>query len=126
MRQSLDAALSTDERLVLDRFVSSLEVDLADELGAVWLFGSRARGDRERAEDSDIDVLVIAADASWDAKLRIHALLEASARELQLEGTAWSFSIHVQTAEWLAQRREIRSFFIAEVDRDKIVLAGEA
>jgi hypothetical protein len=36
----------------------------------------------------------------------------------------WSFSVHVHVHDqsWLAQRREIRSFFIAEVDRDKVVL----
>jgi len=31
----------------------------------------------------------------------------------------------VYSPERLAQRREIRSFFIDEVDRDEIVLAGE-
>jgi len=31
--------------------------------------------------------------------------------------------VHINTPQWLAQRREIRSFFITEVDRDKVVLA---
>jgi hypothetical protein len=53
-------------------------------------------------------------------------VLEAAARELGLEATAWSFSVHIQTPQWLTQRREIGSFFIAEVDRDKIVLSGVA
>jgi hypothetical protein len=35
------------------------------------------------------------------------------------------FSTFVFTPEHIAQRREIRSFFMQEVDRDKIVLAGE-
>jgi hypothetical protein len=34
------------------------------------------------------------------------------------------YSFAVKTPEWLSGRREIRSFFIAEVDRDKLVLYG--
>ena len=33
---------------------------------------------------------------------------------------------HVYDPQWLRGRREIESFFIGEVDRDKIVLAGNA
>lgn len=36
----------------------------------------------------------------------------------------FSYSVHVYDPEWLHQRREIESFFVREVDRDKIVLAG--
>jgi len=32
---------------------------------------------------------------------------------------------YVHTPEWLDGRRAIRSFFIAEVDRDKVVLHGD-
>ncbi len=126
MLQAPATALSSDEQRLLRYFVSGLESALAHELQAVWLFGSRARGEAERGQDSDIDVLVITADASWDAKLRIHAVLDGAARELQLEATAWSFSIHVQDPHWLTRRRAISSFFIAEVDRDKVVLSGLA
>jgi hypothetical protein len=38
-------------------------------------------------------------------------------------GPTW-YSFSVRTPEWLRGRREIRSFFIAEVDRDKLVLYG--
>lgn len=34
------------------------------------------------------------------------------------------FSVKVQDPEWLRGRRQVESFFIGEVDRDKIVLAG--
>jgi hypothetical protein len=34
------------------------------------------------------------------------------------------YSLFIADPEWLQGRREIRSFFIAEVDRDKIVLYG--
>jgi hypothetical protein len=38
---------------------------------------------------------------------------------------AWDFSVHIQTPQWLKGRRAIRSFFIGEVDRDKVVLHGD-
>jgi hypothetical protein len=34
------------------------------------------------------------------------------------------YSFFIEDSEWLRSRREIRSFFVAEVDRDKIVLCG--
>jgi hypothetical protein len=34
------------------------------------------------------------------------------------------YSFFVETPEWLHGRRKIPSFFVAEVDRDKIVLYG--
>jgi predicted nucleotidyltransferase len=119
-----DTSLSADERALLDRFVSELRARLGEELHAVWLFGSRARGERPD-EDSDVDVLVLVDDASWDGKLRVHAAFDDSARALDLELAAVYFSVHVKTPEWLVERRAIRSFFITEVDRDKVVLVGD-
>lgn len=92
-------------------------------LEAIWLFGSRARGE-DTGEESDVDVLVLVDDDSWPCKESIRALLHATAHELEMDHVAWSFSIHVHTPEWLRQRREIRSFFIEEVDRDKVVIVG--
>jgi predicted nucleotidyltransferase len=119
-----NAVLTADERTLLDRFSLELQARLGDALHAVWLFGSRARGDEPTREDSDIDVLVLAEDATWEGKLAVHAALDAAARQLELDGLAWSFSVHVNTPAWLAERRAIRSFFVAEVDRDKVVIAG--
>ena len=65
-----------------------------------------------------MDVLVLVQDDSWEAKERIHDILQETARALSLQSLTWSFSIHIHTLRWLAQRREIRSFFIAEVDRE--------
>lgn len=78
------------------------------------------------SEDSDIDVLVLADDATWDAKLAVRGVLDAAARDLGLEALAWSFSVHVNTPQWLAERRALRSFFVSEVDRDKVVVTGRA
>jgi predicted nucleotidyltransferase len=118
------ASLRADERMLLDRFVEELDRRLGSELHGVWLFGSRARGE-EPAEYSDVDVLVFVDDASWDSRMGVRGVLDDVARELRMDALTWSFSVHVHTLDWLAQRREIRSFFIAEVDRDKIVLCGE-
>jgi predicted nucleotidyltransferase len=119
-----DAALTGQERALLERFSDTLAERLGPALHAVWLFGSRARGEAP-GPDSDIDVLVLADDATWDGKLAVHFVLEDAARQLGLEDLAWSFSLHVDTPAWLAYRRAINSFFIAEVDRDKVVITGD-
>jgi predicted nucleotidyltransferase len=119
-----EASLRADERVLLDRFVEELRLRLGDELHGVWLFGSRARGE-EPSEYSDVDVLVFVDDASWDGRMGVRRMLDDVADELGMDALPWSFSVHVHTPDWLAQRREIRSFFVAELDRDKIVLCGE-
>lgn len=111
--------------MLVERFGEELRTRLKDELHAVWLFGSRARGEQPSSE-SDVDLLVLVDDASWDGRMRVRQMLDDAAHELGVDALTWSFSVHVHTPAWLAQRREIRSFFIAEVDRDKVVLGGQA
>ena len=107
---------------MLERLVRSLEAELGDRLRSVWLYGSRARGEPPHPE-SDVDVIIVVVGAGWSDAKRIYDLVYDTA---DAEGAnPWRFSAHVYTPERLAQRREIRSFFIQEVDRDKIVLAGE-
>jgi predicted nucleotidyltransferase len=119
-----ETTLLADERTLTERFVERLRERLKDELHAVWLFGSRARGE-EPSEESDVDVLVLVEDASWDARMLVRKMLDEAADELSLEALTWSFSIHVHTPDWLTERREIRSFFMAELDRDKVQLGGQ-
>ena len=69
---------------MLERFASELRSQDDHPSQAVWLFGSRARGE-ETQEDSDVDVLVLTEDASWESKMRIHAALQTAARALGLE-----------------------------------------
>jgi predicted nucleotidyltransferase len=114
-------SLGEDERALIARFVSDLRERLGDELHAVWLFGSRARGELP-SEESDVDLLVLVDDASWDGRMRVRTVLDESARDLALDALPWSFSVHVHTPAWLVERREIRSFFVAELDRDKVPL----
>jgi predicted nucleotidyltransferase len=120
-----NASLGVEERALLEGFVQELDARLGGELHGVWLFGSRARGERPSRE-SDVDVLVLVEDASWERKTAIHDTLQEVALGLGLQALTWSFSVHINTPAWLAQRREVESFFIAEVDRDKIVLGGMA
>ena len=58
------AALNDTERRVVKRIVGLLESELGDGLLAVWLYGSRARGEADPTEThhdrrSDIDMLAI-------------------------------------------------------------------
>lgn len=115
------AALSASERSVLERFLPALQEAVGDDLLAVWLYGSSARGERRRPE-SDVDVLVIA-EGGHERYGRV--AMDLSSEAAYAEGESpFSFSVRVYGPEWLRRRREIESFFIQEVDRDKILLAG--
>jgi predicted nucleotidyltransferase len=115
------ASLSYAERRVVERLVDLLREELGSDLHAIWLFGSRARGEVPHPE-SDIDLMVIADGSSWQTGLRAIELAHEIAPAEGVSPVWYSFA--VRTPEWLRSRREIRSFFVAEVDRDKIVLYG--
>lgn len=106
---------------MLGRFAAAIEDELGEDLRAVWLYGSRARGERSHP-DFDVDLLVIA-EGGHERYSRKAMDLSAEAAYAE-EESPFSYSVHVHDPEWLRSRREIESFFIAEVDRDKIVLAG--
>jgi predicted nucleotidyltransferase len=115
------AALSSVERRTVERFVTALESELGEDLRAVWLYGSRARGEPAHP-DSDVDLLVI---AEGGHKRHSRKAMDLSAQAAYAEDESpFTFSVHVHDPEWLRDRREIDSFFIAEVDRDKLVLSG--
>jgi predicted nucleotidyltransferase len=115
------ASLSHAERRVVERLVERLPDELGSDLHAIWLYGSRARGETPHPE-SDIDLMVLADGSVLQNGLKATELVMEIAPD---EGVSpvW-YSISVRPPEWLRGRREIRSFFIAEVDRDKIVLYG--
>lgn len=117
------ATLSDPERRTVQRFVALLADELGEDLHAIWLYGSRARGARPHP-DSDVDLLVI---ADGDYERNRDAALDLSAEAAVADGESpFTYSVHTYSPEWLRGRREIESFFIQEVDRDKIVLAGSA
>jgi predicted nucleotidyltransferase len=123
------AALNDIERRAVVRIVALLEEDLGEDLLAVWLYGSRARGEADPDEThydrrSDIDLMAIldprhdvgAFDWSFTPKLIDAVVAEGDSPPY--------YSLRFYDADFLRDRRQIRSFFFQEVDRDKIVLAG--
>ena len=115
-----EAALSEVERRALDATVAALHERFGEDLVAVWLYGSRARG--ERHPESDVDVLVVIRGADWR---REHEVMDVAWDAAERVGASSAyFSVIVGTPEWIDDRRAIRSFFLQEVDRDKIVLFG--
>jgi predicted nucleotidyltransferase len=124
-----DLSLTPRERRVVARLLGWLRDELDTDLLAVWLFGSRARGEADLAEvdpdrRSDVDLLVVVDSADTTAlRWKLRPRLEAIADE-EVESPVW-FSVMAYDAERLRERRQIRSFFIQEVDRDKVVLLGD-
>ncbi|HEY4620712.1 MAG TPA: nucleotidyltransferase domain-containing protein [Gaiellaceae bacterium] len=117
-----EASLTLKERQVLDLLVPELRNVFGPRLRSVWLYGSRARGETPHAE-SDVDLLVVLDRRSMDEDHRVYDVVWNSAEEVGASPVF--FSTLVYDVDRIAQRREIESFFIQEVDRDKIVLYGE-
>jgi predicted nucleotidyltransferase len=118
-----EASLTDNERRVLDRLADRLAKRFGERLRSVWLYGSRARGEKRGAE-SDVDLLVVLARRHWTDDGEVRRIVSDAA---ETEGAnPVYFSTMVYDVARVAQRREIRSFFIQEVDRDKIVLYGDA
>jgi predicted nucleotidyltransferase len=124
-------ALSEVERRTIQRLLKAFQAELGEQLRAVWLYGSRARneadpGERDPDRRSDIDLMVIVDPArdvdsfGWEVAKLVEAAADA-------EGDSpVYYSVLVWDTNRLRDRREIRSFFIQAVDRDKVVLAGGA
>lgn len=120
-RDQLDGGSLTDvERLLVERFVERLQESLGDDLDAIWLYGSKARGDA--SEESDVDLLVLARggrERHRDAVMTIARDLEKQDRDGRTV-----LSTAVQDRGWLSDRRAVEDFFIRDLDRDKVILFG--
>jgi predicted nucleotidyltransferase len=124
------AALNETERRVVERLVVRLREELGDDLLAVWLYGSRARGEADPSETdpdlrSDVDLIAIvgpgreATGVAWEIQPQLEAIADA-------EGDSpVYYSLRFYGADFLGERRAIRDFFFQEVDRDKLVLHGD-
>ena len=115
----------------MERLLARLLEELSDDLLALWLYGSRARGEANLEETnpdlkSDIDLMVIV-DSARDANEISWGLTPVVEEIADAEGDSpvW-YSVLVYDDRRLRDRREIRSFFFQEVDRDKLVLHGSA
>jgi predicted nucleotidyltransferase len=125
-----DVHLTAGERRVVARLLVWLRSEVGDNLLAVWLFGSRARGEADLRETdpdrrSDVDLMVVVGpdvDAGclrWDLAPRLEEFADEEG-----ESPIW-FSVLVYDSRRLTERRRIRSFFLQEVDRDKLVIVGD-
>lgn len=116
---------------MLERLVEWLHGELGDDLHAVWLYGSRARGEADPYETdvdlmSDVDLMIVAETVGHWAPSEV-PLYEELGRIGDAEGVSPTlFSPLVWSLGRLRERREIRSFFVQEVDRDKLILHGSA
>lgn len=117
------ASLSHAERHVVERLVDRFRDELGGDLHAIWLYGSRARGEMPHPE-SDIDLMAIADGGDRRYGMKSIELINEVA-DAEGVSPAW-YSVSLRDPQWLHSRREIRSFFITEVDRDKILLYGSA
>jgi uncharacterized protein (UPF0332 family)/predicted nucleotidyltransferase len=116
------ANLTATERAALEAAVEALVEGLGDDLVSVWLYGSRARGEGG-TEDSDVDLLVITRDRERDRE-RVSDLIGDAADAAGAD--QYAFMSQVFDPALIAERRAIGSFFLQEVDRDKLVLYGDA
>lgn len=125
------AALNERERHVVGRIVACLDEELGKDLLAVWLYGSRARGDADPSEAdpdlrSDVDLIAIvdaardASAVSWDLAPLLEGIADAAG------DSPVYYSLRFYDTDRLRDRRHIRSFFFQEVDRDKLVLHGSS
>jgi predicted nucleotidyltransferase len=116
-----DAALDERERDLLDRLVAALEEEYGEDLDGMWLYGSRARGERPHQE-SDLDLLVVTRDDRSDEMLipTLWRVLE------ELDNPRITVDPRQRSRAWAPDRRAIDSFFLRELDRDKIVLYGRS
>jgi predicted nucleotidyltransferase/HEPN domain-containing protein len=115
------ASLSAPERRALERLVALLHDEYGDDLHAVWLYGSRARGEPPRDEDSDVDLLVVTTRGDENRGRVLDLAYEAA----EAEGLyPLTLSVIVASPDWVAERRAVEAFLIKEVDRDKIPLSG--
>jgi predicted nucleotidyltransferase len=115
-------SLDPTERRVVDRLVELLRDEFAEGLESVWLYGSRARGEPP-TDESDVDLLVV---ARGDRHRNLDRAIELLWGAAKAEGAdPLVFSVKVWDPARIADRRAIDSFFMRELDRDKIVLAGK-
>ena len=119
MSNLAQASLTADEQRALERAVAALVAELGEQLLAVWMYGSRARGERPR-EDSDIDLLVVVSHA--DKGDRARRIVYDAVGEGR--GGPFLFSTQVTDPRRLAEEAAIESLYLREVERDRIVLWG--
>lgn len=119
MRKQNNVSLTDVDQKMLDKLAARVGEKAGSSVKAIWLYGSRARG--EGAPESDLDVMVVVESdmEAWQEEFLelAHEVERQYGRFLHLKVLSYDLA-------WLQDRREIEAFFIQEVDRDKVVLFG--
>lgn len=119
MRSLPTASLDAVERRALERFVGLLRNRFADDLDAVWLCGSRVRGERPQ-DESELQLLVLLRRSSRSDRVTALELLWQAA--LAERATESYFSIRISDRASPERRRAIDEFLAREVEPDGIPL----
>lgn len=117
--EQLLVPLFAAEHRVPDALESSLGEAFGDFAESIVLFGSYARG--EQAAGSDVDVVLVASDAS--AKLALERALDSYAQEFRTRYGASLLSITYEVREANALWRTSPAFF-ESLKRDAVLIAG--
>jgi predicted nucleotidyltransferase len=118
MRENTLARLSEIEQVAVKTFVQDIRKQYSDQILAVALFGSKARGDDD--PESDIDLLVITNSESYDFRSALWRI----ASEISLNYNVL-ISAHIFGKERWERARQIGLPFSRAIVADRIPLALE-
>lgn len=107
--------LTEKEKRALRLFKERIQAALPAKLGSIMLFGSKARGDATK--HSDIDVLVVMKDVSFEDKMEISGLVV----DIMLE-TGVLLSVKKFTEAHVAAMKKNRAIFWQMVEPDLVRL----
>lgn len=107
--------LTQDEKKALSLFKQGLLRMFPERVEGLKLFGSKARG--EATKHSDVDVIVVMKDGTWQDSWPIHKV----ASEVSLE-TDVDLSIKVVTPSLVRRLKEVGSPLMSNIDQDGIEL----
>lgn len=105
--------LTREERIWLEAYQKTLEVQFADLIKDLIIFGSKARGSSN--EDSDLDVLVVIREGDWETKKSV-----ADPGYMLAIGTEVVPSLIILTAEEWIYHRDYEAPFWQTITRDGI------
>ena len=98
------AGLTPEEEDALKLFAHAMQESFPHRVGSMQLFGSKARGDATKF--SDVDVLVILDNATWEDRRSVSRISSAVLLETGVDLSAKTF-----TPQQLAEMKRQRSMF---------------
>lgn len=109
------AGLTKKEKEALRLFKEKLVAEFGNRLDSTQLFGSKARG--EATKHSDVDVLVVVRDATWQDRRTVSGITS----DILLENEVF-VSPKVFSPDQLKEFRSRRSMFWQSVEPDLLLL----